>query len=263
VVEPVHGACVAVLDAAMGVPGLPQSATGQTALFTGVNAPAVMGHHVNGYPTPTLRRILLAQSIFRRAAEHGGRVSFLNPFRPPSRDSLQGEEPPTGVSASTLAFYAARRYFRSLQDLAGGRAVALDITGRVLRDRGFEVTPVSPEEAGAVAAKVAAEQDLTLYESFVTDLAGHAQHMRLAMDTLENIDRFVAGFLEHSRDTLLVITSDHGNVEDLGVKTHTRNPVPAVVYGARQAEVAQRLHDLADVARGILWYLGITADDNE
>ena len=35
------------LDANLGVPGLPQSATGQTALFTGVNAPELLGRHLN------------------------------------------------------------------------------------------------------------------------------------------------------------------------------------------------------------------------
>ncbi len=257
-VPPGEGACVAVLDPAMGVAGLPQSATGQTALFTGRNAPAIMGHHVNGYPTPTLRRVLLSDSIFKRVAMHGGRVTFLNPFRPPSWERLLAAEPPADVSASTLAFFAARQPFRSLADLAAGQAVALDMTGRVLRDRGFDVLPVSAWEAGAIAAKVASRYDLTLYESFVTDLAGHAQHERLARDILENIDRFVAAFVAEASDTLLVLTSDHGNVEDLSVKTHTKNPVPALVYGPDQATVASGWHDLADVARGVLRYLGIS-----
>ncbi len=29
----------------------------------------------------------------------------------------------------------------------------------------------------------------------------------------------------------IVITSDHGNLEDLSVRTHTRNPVPLAVSG--------------------------------
>ncbi|MBI3975273.1 MAG: metalloenzyme, partial [Armatimonadetes bacterium] len=37
-------------DATLGVPGLPQSATGQTALLTGLNAPALIGRHVTAYP---------------------------------------------------------------------------------------------------------------------------------------------------------------------------------------------------------------------
>ena len=42
------------LDACLGVPGLPQSATGQATLFCGRNAAAFMGRHVTGFPGPTL-----------------------------------------------------------------------------------------------------------------------------------------------------------------------------------------------------------------
>ncbi|NJN93408.1 MAG: phosphoglyceromutase, partial [Anaerolineales bacterium] len=38
------------LDACLGVPGLPQSATGQTTILTGYNAPAVLGEHYGPYP---------------------------------------------------------------------------------------------------------------------------------------------------------------------------------------------------------------------
>ena len=38
------------LDACLSVAGLPQSATGQAALFTGVNAAKEMGRHIEGFP---------------------------------------------------------------------------------------------------------------------------------------------------------------------------------------------------------------------
>jgi len=37
-------------DATLGVPGLPQSGTGQTTIFTGINAPAAIGEHLGPYP---------------------------------------------------------------------------------------------------------------------------------------------------------------------------------------------------------------------
>jgi phosphopentomutase len=51
---------------------------------------------------------------------------------------------------------------------------------------------------------------------------------------LASLDRFVGALLDRldpARD-LLVLASDHGNLEDLGTKTHTRNPVPLVALGA-------------------------------
>ncbi len=42
-------------DATLGMPGLPQSATGQTALLTGINAAAEIGRHLTAYPNLHLR----------------------------------------------------------------------------------------------------------------------------------------------------------------------------------------------------------------
>ena len=64
------------LDACLGVPGLPQSATGQTALFTGLNAPALVGDHVSAHPTAPLReRHRRAQPAETRC--RGGRAGAL------------------------------------------------------------------------------------------------------------------------------------------------------------------------------------------
>src|SRR4051794_31593689 len=38
----------AVTDTRLGIDGLPQSATGQTAMLTGVNAAALIGRHLHG-----------------------------------------------------------------------------------------------------------------------------------------------------------------------------------------------------------------------
>ena len=44
------------IDACLSMPGLPQSATGQATMFTGVNAPVFMGRHCEGFPGPSLRK---------------------------------------------------------------------------------------------------------------------------------------------------------------------------------------------------------------
>jgi hypothetical protein len=49
------GAILLSLDACLGVEGLPQSATGQATLFTGVNAPAQLGYHLKGFPNKALK----------------------------------------------------------------------------------------------------------------------------------------------------------------------------------------------------------------
>ncbi len=49
-------------------------------------------------------------------------------------------------------------------------------------------------------------------------------------------------------DALVLITSDHGNLEDERTDRHTLNPVPAVLVGAEREALAPRLHALTDLA---------------
>ncbi|HET7322574.1 MAG TPA: hypothetical protein VFI96_08785, partial [Longimicrobiaceae bacterium] len=67
-------------DARLGVPGLPQSGTGQTALLTGVNAAERMGRHFGPWVPTALREMLAAQNLLSRAAAAGRRVAFANAY---------------------------------------------------------------------------------------------------------------------------------------------------------------------------------------
>ena len=103
------------LDACLGVDGLPQSATGQTALLTGVNAAAEIGRHLPGFPNAALRKILRERSILRHAASRGRRAAFINAFRP--RFFELGEAVfDRPLSASTNANFGLP--FADLEDLA-------------------------------------------------------------------------------------------------------------------------------------------------
>ena len=70
------------VDATLDTPGLPQSATGQTVLFSGVNAPRIAGRHINGFPTKALRGILAEENVFKAAHRAGKRAIFANTFTP-------------------------------------------------------------------------------------------------------------------------------------------------------------------------------------
>ena len=98
------------LDASLGVPGLPQSATGQTAILTGVNAPIVMGHHMSGFPGPTLRRVLFERSLLKQVRERGRSATFLNAFRPEYFEMPHAQR---RLSATSLATLASGARFRS------------------------------------------------------------------------------------------------------------------------------------------------------
>jgi len=259
---PEPGACYetdqAVLvgvDSCLGVPGLPQSATGQTTMLSGVNAAAALGRHLSGLPTPTLVEILRQHSLFKQLRAAGCRATFANLFTAEYFEAVNSGR--WRHSATTTALLSAGLPVRMLEDFQAGSAVFHDITGETLRARGYDVALVPPAEAGRRLARLTAEHEFTLFEHFLTDKAGHAQDWQAAGHWLSVLDAFLGGVLaEVDLDrTLLLIISDHGNVEDLSVRTHTENPVPAVLVGRGRRQVAARLKSLVDVTPAIVAWL--------
>src|SRR5204863_2981 len=55
---------LAPTDARLGIEGRPQSASGQTTILTGVNAPKVIGAHKQGFPNQALLDVIREHSIF-------------------------------------------------------------------------------------------------------------------------------------------------------------------------------------------------------
>jgi len=234
-------ATLLALDAGLSMDGLPQSATGQTALFTGINAAQLLGYHLKGFPNKLLRHILAEHGIFLQLRRSSLRGSFANAYRPEFfaelNKGLNGY-----YSCSTLITYYGGLTFRSLEDLGRGEAVYMDITNAVLRRLGFNMPPITPQEAGRRLVKIAAQHDLTLFEHFITDIAGHNQNRSFAAETVTTLDAFLgAAVRDLENGDLLLMTSDHGNLEDLTTKDHTRNPVPALIVGKERGRLVELL----------------------
>jgi 2,3-bisphosphoglycerate-independent phosphoglycerate mutase len=245
-----HAALLA-LDAALGVPGLPQSATGQTTLFTGINAPKAINRHVRGFPTEPLRKILAAEGILGKASRLGLKATFLNGFRPEFFTQLENGH--RFYSATTLMNLYAGLPFYTFEDMAAGRSVYSDITNEVLHAMGFDVPYVAPEAAGRILARQAAAHDFLLFEYFLTDMVAHKRDYQKTAYCLSVIDRYLESALQHLdlSDTQVIITSDHGNLEDLSVGGHTCNPVPFLIIGAGH-ENPPAISDLSQVTPYIL-----------
>lgn len=222
---------VATLDATLGMPGLPQSGTGQTALFTGVNAAALHGAHYGPTPPTTVRDVLERESVMAHVAQRSGSDAgaFANAF--PTR-FFAAVEPRGRWSATTRMARAAGVRLRLGTDLAAGDAVAADVTGAGWPD--LPVTPVSEAVAAERLLAITRAHRFTLFEVFHTDKAGHAQDAAMAAAVLGTLDRLVGALLDRIDVTreLLVISSDHGNLEDLSTRSHTRHPVPLLAWGA-------------------------------
>ncbi len=238
------------LDATLGVPGLPQSGTGQTTLLTGFNAPRIAGRHYGPYAHTRTCLVLTHYNIFRRLKTRGLSVAFANAYPPVFFEQARRRD---RWSVTTRCCQEANVRLRTLDDLARSEAVAADLTGQRLHAAGFPVTPI--DEAGAAHHLVSLlwRYHFVLFEYFLTDQAGHQQDMEAARRVLASLDRFFSTLLAllNPERHLLVVTSDHGNLEDLRVRTHTRNPVPLITYG-RGAEVFRHARDLRDVTPTIV-----------
>jgi 2,3-bisphosphoglycerate-independent phosphoglycerate mutase len=252
------GGRAALADATLGVPGRPQSATGQTAILTGENAPALVGRHVLGFPNAPLRALLRERSIFRALADDGRRALFANAYPVAYLHALglaADGEPEfelagrrVRAAATTVAWAAGGGAFRTWADARAGRGLTHDITGGRSRARGADVPVREPAEAAELLLALARAHDLVLFEFFETDEAGHARSMERALDALRRLDlflrRLVAGL---GPEDALVVASDHGNVEDLSSRNHTRAPVPVLGFGRAAPEVAG-VRDLTHLA---------------
>lgn len=245
------GLLLTSLDAQLGVPGLPQSATGQTALFTGINAAALVGEHVTAWPTAPLRTILAEYSLLRQVTHAGGQATFANAYSTRYWDMVRQRK--RRLSVSTLSALAAGVSLRTLDHLRRGEAVLWDITHEVAQRLGYDLPPCSAAEAAANLLRLAAHHHLTVYESFLTDLAGHG---RLEPGwVLGRVDRFLAALVGSLPPHLtLVVSSDHGNLEDTSTQRHTENRVPLLVAGpaANAFRTATAITDLAPLILRLL-----------
>lgn len=251
------------LDALLGLPGLPQSGTGQAALLTGRNAAALFGRHFGPW-TPTMLRPLVAnENLLVRAVRTGGRAAFANAY--PERLFERAQVPGVGNRlplqlriGPSIAAQAAGLLTRHTAELARGAAVASEITNDAWRERigRRQVPAIRADRAGRNLARIANEHDLTLFAHYTTDHAGHRGSFADAVTALERVDAFLHGVVEAlAPDVLVLVASDHGNIEDVRVG-HTRNPALALAVGPGHLDLVGDLRSLTDVAPAVLAYLG-------
>ena len=237
-------------DPRLGVEGRPQSASGQTTILTGVNAPKILGFHKQGFPNETLREVLAANSIFLQLKKLQIEPNvFVNAYTPQFFT-----EKPRWKSATTCAVEAAGLPFRRLPDLLGRKALFHDFTNQTLRERGFNAPLFSPLEAAEILAGLTNNHRFTLYEHFLTDKIGHDRDFDRARIHLPLLAEFIRACLEKIdlQKTTFILTSDHGNIEDLSVRNHTLNNVPTIVWGRKKDSAARQIKDLTDITPAIL-----------
>jgi hypothetical protein len=252
---PFHGnhASLVAVDPAVGVSGLPQSATGQAILLTGINIPAELGYHYGPKPNPEVAAYLKEATLFSRFVKEGKKAALLNAYPPRYFDGIDSGKrlyssiPQAVVNAGLPLF--------KHEDLFSGRALSADFTGEGWRRMlGFAEAPMmDAHQAGKKLGMLAKEYDFALFEYWASDYAGHKQEMDNAIHLMETFDKVIDGLVEDWNDGLILVTSDHGNMEDLSTRRHTDADVPALVIGNRSArdEFTRGMKDLTHIAPAI------------
>jgi 2,3-bisphosphoglycerate-independent phosphoglycerate mutase len=241
-------------DACLGIEGRPQSATGQAAILTGLNVPAMLGYHYGPRPNQAIAEVVRQENLIQKLVERGLHVGFPTAFPPAFFENVaRGKRM---LSTNQLAMHMAGVTLPDMTALLRGHAMSADFTGEGWRTQlGYEDTPVmSPFQAGQMLGRLASRYDLTFFDHWVTDYLGHRGTLQQAITLLKVIDDVLAGLLSEWEDTqgLIILTSDHGNLEDLSHRRHTRNPVPTLIIGEASHTFARGLSDLTGFAAPIL-----------
>lgn len=220
------GLVVRALDARLGHDGLPQSATGQTALLTGRNAADLMSGHYGPWPGPTLKKVLEDGTLFHEAP---GRPELANAYPPGYFEALDA-----GRARVNVPVYAARRAgveLLDLDDYRAGRGLAADLTGEHFASLDASIGVLTARAAGRRLAAQAERASFTFFDLWWTDRIGHRGTLADAVAFAERLDEFVGGVVDALAGATLLLTSDHGNFEDKTTRTHTGHPVPLLALG--------------------------------
>jgi hypothetical protein len=247
--------CMIPTDASLGVDGLPQSATGQTAIFTGVNAPKWLGRHVQAFPGPQLQKILYSHGIMKQLSDKGYTVTSANMYTPDYQALVAQRK--RRHSATTLTILGAGSSLRSVDEMLQGKAVYQDITNAMLPQMGVTGVPViEPRIAAQRLVGLGKSHDFVMFEYFQTDRCGHKQDWEWASKIVGILDEFLQTiYTEITSEMLVIITSDHGNFEDLSIKTHTLNRVPTILFGSNCVAAAEKINSLTDIAPTVISFI--------
>lgn len=239
------------IDACLGVEGLPQSATGQATMFTGVNCSELMGKHCEGFPGPALRKVVEENNLFLQLKRRGKIVRFADAYLIDDVNILESQR---FKSVTTVMALTTPEVILKVGDLLSDSAVMQDLTRETIQDRYPEIPVISPQRAAEHLFSLILKNDFTLFEFFQTDISGHSMDYERACNVLRAYDKFLSVLVRFTEvaGITLVMTADHGNIECMNERGHTRNPVPFITLGPREKFLRERVENLVDVTPALL-----------
>ncbi len=233
-------------DPRLGVPGRPQSASGQATIVTGRNIPKLIGEHYGPKPNPAIRKLLAEDNFFKQVVSHGKKTAIINAYPPRLHNAINRGK--ILRSSYQQALHEAGLPMFGDEKIYDGTAMSSDWTGEGWRgELGYTDTPIySRPEAGRRMVEISRQYHFAFFSHWYTDIIGHRGPLEDGVALLELFDGVMAGALDEWDDDegLMIVTSDHGNLEDISSRNHTENDVPTLIIGRDKAAFAEGLTDL-------------------
>src|SRR5262245_7090964 len=144
----------------------------------------------------------------------------------------------------------ARVPLRTWDDVRRGQALTSSMTHELEAEFNVEFfgqAPLpkhTPAEAAAILVSQARQHDFTFFKYQIPDLVSHTGKIELARQVFAVIEAFVEAILRSidSEGTVVIITSDHGHLEQLATShAHPKTAVPTWYFGPNPARTAAKL----------------------
>ncbi len=247
-----NGAFLFPVDARLGVEGFPQSGTGQTSIFCGMNAAKFVGKHFGPYPYSTLIPVIKEKNIFKHFISLGKNAFFANAYPKEFFDYIKSGR--SRLSVTSLSCMLSGLRLNSSTDVRQSKALTAEITNeRWNKKLGYKLKILKPVTAAKRLLRIAKQNSFTLYEYFLTDHLGHGRYDGDLQSTLQTLDEFLFNIIiELGKDMTLIICSDHGNFEDISIKTHTLNPSLTITAGKYAEKLFDEITDLTEIKPAIM-----------
>ena len=240
-------------DARLGMEGLPQSGTGQTSIFCGMNAAKFVGKHFGPYPYSTLIPVIKEKNIFLHFLKKKQKTFFANAYPKVFFDYINSGR--QRLSVTSLSCLLSGMRLNRVSDVRRGNALTAEITNeRWNLKLNYNLSVIKPETSARRLLRIASKNKFTLYEYFLTDHIGHGRYDGEIVSTLKTLDTFLYTIMNEMnyKKTSLIICSDHGNFEDLSLKTHTLNPSLTITAGRNAEKLYKEIKSISQIRDAII-----------
>lgn len=239
-------------DACGGVEGLPQSGTGQTSIFCGVNAQQIIGGHFGPFPHSQLIPIIKKKNIFAEMIQLNKKTAFVNAYPKIFFDYINSGK--KRLSVTSLSCILSGVKLNKAAELRAGAALSAEIDNhRWVNKLNYKLPIIKPSLAAQRLIRIASTHHFTLFEFFLSDHLGHGRIPESFNHIYSALDDFLFYMLTKLPiNFTLLICSDHGNFEDISTKMHTRNPALTVAAGRHAEYLAAKIKKISQIKKTIL-----------